>query len=232
MFSKLILCSSLFLATNSIYSELSFAQSSKSNLVPNIKNSSHKNMQQLQGWCSNYKADLLIDLVMLTNPQTVVEIGVFGGKSLLPMAEAVKQLKNGGKVYGIDPWEAHESEKGMEDVNKNWWASINYEKILKDMMDHFEDWKLLDTITIIRKSSADAPEIPNIDILHIDGNHSDEASMIDVLKWVPLVRKGGFIVFDDIDWSNSGEAKKWLDVNCVRVAQIHDTNQWAIWVKP
>ncbi|MBS0628115.1 MAG: hypothetical protein JSS09_07890, partial [Verrucomicrobia bacterium] len=35
-------------------------------------------MRQLEGWCSEYKASTLMDLVWLTRPQTIVEIGVFG----------------------------------------------------------------------------------------------------------------------------------------------------------
>lgn len=36
-----------------------------------------------------------------------------------------------------------------------------------------------------------------IDVLFIDGDHSTEAVLIDILMWVPLVRVGGVVIFHD-----------------------------------
>src|SRR5271155_2865720 len=47
-------------------------------------------MAQLEGWCSDLKATTLVDLVLKVRPQVIVEIGVWGGKSLVPMACALK----------------------------------------------------------------------------------------------------------------------------------------------
>jgi hypothetical protein len=58
----------------------------------------------LEGWCSKEKACAFIDLVLQEKPQTCVEIGVFGGKSLLPVAMALKSLGQ-GIVIGVDPWD-------------------------------------------------------------------------------------------------------------------------------
>ena len=49
-----------------------------------------KAMEQLTGWCSVSKAFVLIDLIFQTQAQTIVEVGVWGGKSLVPMALALK----------------------------------------------------------------------------------------------------------------------------------------------
>ena len=76
--------------------------------------------------------------------------------------------------------------------------------------------------------------------MHIDGNHSEEASYADVAKWVPLVNSGGWIVFDDVTWHNrlgvytTKKAVEWLDRNCMRLAQFHDTGEteWVLWIKP
>lgn len=188
-------------------------------------------MKKLEGWCSEAKASVLIDLILEKKPQTVVEIGVFGGKSLVPMAFAVQ--KNGfGTVFGIDPWLEEASEKGMEGVHKDWWGSINHNKILKGLQDRIAEFGLGNTIELLRYTSIDCPEIYDIDILHIDGNHSEEASYIDVTKWVPLVKSGGVIIFDDLDWASTGKAIAWLDANCIKVQEFKGDNIWAIWVKP
>ena len=191
----------------------------------------HK-LKQLDGWCSDFKASTLMDLVWFMQPKVVVEIGVFGGKSLVPMGFALKQL-GGGMAYGIDPWSAAASAEGMDGANKDWWGSLDHGAILRKLQSKITEFQLDDYITLVQATSADAPEIDDIDILHIDGNHSNDASYFDAVKWVPLVRSGGFIIFDDITWGTTERATDWLDEHCVRVITMKDAeNEWAVWVNP
>lgn len=190
-------------------------------------------MRHLQGWCSEYKASTLMDLVWLMRPQTVVEIGVFGGKSLVPMAYALKALGTGGIIYGIDPWSAMASAEGQDGANQDYWANLDHDGLLNDLKTKIATFNLTNQITLVRATSEDAAPIENIDILHIDGNHSNDASYYDICKWGPLVRKGGMIIFDDITWSTIDKALKFLDENYTKLIQIDDVeNSWGIWIKP
>ena len=65
-------------------------------------------MQQLEGWCSEQKAFILIDLIQKIRPKKIVEIGVWGGMSFVPMACALR-ANGSGKIFGIDPWESSAS---------------------------------------------------------------------------------------------------------------------------
>lgn len=187
-------------------------------------------MTTLEGWCSQYKAALLIDLVLMTAPEVIVEIGVWGGKSLIPMAYALRE--NGkGKIYGIDPWSSNESIKGMDGVNKDWWGSVNHQKILDGLIQKVNQYGLQDQVQLIRSTSLDAAPIEQIGILHIDGNHSEDCSYLDVIKWVPYVKRGGLILFDDVYWGTTTKAVEWLDANCIRFAEIGSDNIWGIWIK-
>lgn len=189
-------------------------------------------MGQLEGWCSREKASVLIDLIMEMRPQVVLEVGVFGGKSLIPMAFAL-QYNQKGKIYGIDPWDANRSIEGLATEHVEWWLSIDHEAILQDLITKIGDFGLGDYIELIRATSYDATIKPKeIDVLHIDGNHSDETSFIDVTKWVPYVKKGGVIIFDDLDWHTTARAIQWLDENCTKVTEFRGANVWAIWIKP
>lgn len=188
-------------------------------------------MSTLEGWCSHNKAALLIDLILMTDPQVVVEIGVWGGKSLIPMAYALRE-NGSGKIYGIDPWSSHESIQGMEGVNKEWWGSINHQKILDGLNQKIIQFGLKNQIELIRKTSVQAEPIYDIGLLHIDGNHSEECSYLDVMKWVPLVKRGGIIIFDDVNWGTTGKAVQWLDENCIRFAEVRGENIWGVWIKP
>ena len=91
---------------------------------------------------------------------------------------------------------------------------------------------LTDVVQVIRKTSEEAMPINGIGMLHIDGNHSEESSLHDVKKWVPLVQSGGVIVFDDVTWGTTDAAVAWLDENCYRVSTFYDLNVWGVWIKP
>jgi predicted O-methyltransferase YrrM len=188
-------------------------------------------MSELEGWCTEYKASVLIDLVYGAKAKTLVEIGVWGGKSLVPMAFALKSL-NAGKIYGIDPWSSLESAEGMQDAHKEWWSAVNHEIIYQGLVQKISKFALGPYIELVRCTSESAPAIAEIDILHIDGNHSEKTSLYDVGKWVPLVKSGGLIVFDDTTWGTTNKAVDWLNANCIKLADFHEDNDWGIWVKP
>lgn len=201
-------------------------------LTPNekLKERAFNAMNELEGWCSKFKASVLIDLIMSSKAQTIVEIGVWGGKSLVPMAFALKELGR-GKIYGIDPWNNVESAEGMIGVNKEWWSSVNHETIYQGLVQKIAKFNLENYIELLRCTSEDAPAITNIDILHIDGNHSEQASFHDVIKFVPLVKTGGLIIFDDTTWGTTTRAVEWLNTNCIKVTEFHDNCDWGIWLK-
>lgn len=194
-------------------------------------------MNQLEGWCSQNKASVLMDLILKEKPEVIVEIGVFGGKSLVPMACALKA--NGrGKIFGIDPWNSNASIQGtMDEANKSWWGALDHQMILNGLTKKIHQFALTHQIELIQSTSADAPLIEGIQVLHIDGNHSDETTYLDVTKWVPQMESGGWIIFDDINWYENGmytasRAVEWLNKNCIKCSEFTDACTWGIWVKP
>lgn len=193
-------------------------------------------MDQVHGWCSHQKASILVDLIKKTRPAKIVEIGVWAGKSLIPMAFTLKTLGS-GKIYGIDPWKNTESMVGVQsEANLAYWQQVDHEAVYNGLKARIEEFGLQDQVELIRNASADAPEIADIDLLHIDGNHSEVTSILDVTKWAPLVRPGGWIIVDDISWYEAGhftQAKsvEWLDERCDRIGTLSDVCTWGIWVK-
>jgi hypothetical protein len=63
---------------------------------------------------------------------------------------------------------------------------------------------LCECVQLVQSTSESAALIEDIELLHIDGNHSETTSLIDVTKWVPQVKKGGIIIFDDVNWVTTG----------------------------
>lgn len=201
-----------------------------------VKQKAFQAMNELDGWCETRKASILIDYVLTLKPKIIIEIGVYGGKSLIPMAFAL-QANGVGKAFGIDPWSNLESIQGMDEANKNWWYSLDHQLILNTLVAKINKFGLQSYIHLIRSTSKDAAPIYDIDMIHIDGNHSEEASFFDVTKWVPLVKSGGVIILDDVTWAINGKfsqskSVEWLDKNCIKQAQFRDGSDWAIWIKP
>lgn len=202
-----------------------------------IKQEALNAMAQVEGWCSQEKGSILIDLVYKVKPAVVVEIGVWGGRSLVPMAFALK-ANHKGMIYGIDPWSNEASiESVMNDANKAYWGVVDHEAVFFRLVQKIGDFNLQNQVVLIPATSEEAEPILNIDILHIDGNHSEKTSYFDVTKWVPLVKKGGWIIFDDMTWYENGvfttaKAVEWLDKNCIKIAEFKDACVWGIWVKP
>src|SRR5580704_14076834 len=87
-------------------------------------------MDQVHGWCSHQKASILIDLIASIGAKTIVEIGVWGGKSLLPMAYTLMRVGLNGKIYGIDPWDNQASIEGVtHESNLAYWSQVDHEGV-------------------------------------------------------------------------------------------------------
>lgn len=187
-------------------------------------------MTNLDGWCPKIKATVLMNLIFNHHPEVVVEVGIFGGKSFIPMAYALKSIGS-GVIYGIDPWKSSESVVGFDDANKEWWGNVDHEQVMRKFISKLHEYHLAGISKIIRATSAEAEPIENIGLIHIDGNHSELSALYDVKKWVPLVKSGGFIIFDDCDWNSTKKARDWLDEHCYRITTFQEDNVWGIWMK-
>lgn len=156
----------------------------------------------IHGWCELDKAFALAAAVVTLRPKTIVEIGVYGGRSLIPMALAAEACGT-GNVFAIDPWQAASSVEGMDQANSEWWSKLDHESIYKHFIGHVIEQKLVDRVTVWRMSSNNAPVPASIDLLHTDGNHGEQAYR-DTVRFAPAVRVGGLCCMDDIAWTGGG----------------------------
>jgi len=156
------------------------------------------------GWCSKEKYNQIIDCVLETceeeeNP-TCVEIGVYGGKSLFSFGVALKQLGK-GIVYGIDPWKTEDALIGYDHPShQQFWGNVDLEKMMNICIDGIHKLNLNNYVSIIRSSSNDSQPIQNINVLHIDGQHTEQL-LKDINKYSVNVKVNGYCFIDDIEWS-------------------------------
>ena len=166
----------------------------------------------IHGWCTIEKAHKLIEIATELHPNLIVELGVFGGRSLLALALAVKE--SGCKVVGIDAWEKTASLEGENSKeNDQWWGNLDYDAIFtyaKNLMKkhnvhkNTELWKAKSAEVVSRFDDE------SIDILHQDSNHSEKISCQEVELYWNKVSKNGVWIFDDVNWDTTKKAQELL----------------------
>jgi len=160
-------------------------------------------------WCDLEKAHALAAIVVGLRPRVICEIGVWMGGSLVPMAFALRLVRDteiaagragDHKIVAIDPWAASESCVGQDGANADWWAQVDHEAAMQAFLGRLERHRLSHLVDV-QRSTSDAAEVPaEIDVLHVDGNHAEQARR-DVARFAPSVRPGGILVLDDLSWA-------------------------------
>jgi predicted O-methyltransferase YrrM len=178
----------------------------------------------LEGWTTPERACEMADKILETKSKVSVDIGTFAGKSTTAMGFAARELGD-SIVYGIDPWHpviAEDSDDNKEGIE--WWKekanleAMHHLAVYSIFNHHLEKWVVL----IQSKSEYVHQLFTTIDVLNIDGAHGEVASCRDVTLYLPKVRSGGVIFFDDTDWQSTQKALGMLEEQCEK---INDTGK-------
>lgn len=158
----------------------------------------------MPGWTSAERCCELADAIFETRPKICVELGVFGGRSLVAQAIALKAADYGGVIAGIDPWRTQDAVEEENEANREWWSKLDIEAIHRQAMKVIWDYRLETHATVVRNASQHSAALfGEIGMLFIDGNHAEWPCLRDVENYVPKVRKGGYIWADDLDWPST-----------------------------
>jgi glycosyltransferase involved in cell wall biosynthesis len=182
------------------------------------------------------KTFIISYLIQLQNLRHFVEIGIYRGRSIFPLAHSI--FLNGGRSVGIDPYKIGDArEKDVEEKLgeqiDSFLDSLDFENIYRDVLEYRERCGYGESIEIVRHTSNDyfsnlPKDGPRFDIAHIDGNHDTKFVRQDYNNCYASMVDRGFIVFDDIDWESVrvvyDEAKKHCPV-------VFETDQFGILLK-
>ena len=121
---------------------------------------------------------------------TIVEIGVFKGRSLCSIAPACKA--RGIRMYAVDPW-------------------IGCEPFMQLFQNHIQHFGVADIVTILRAESHIAAQSfapASVDMVFVDGPHDYQQVKRDIQAWVPKIKPGGYIAGHDYcpEWPGVGVA--------------------------
>lgn len=180
-----------------------------------------------EGWTTPSRACEMADLILQSNAQICVDIGVFAGRSTIAMGFAARELGT-SMVYGVDPWKLDSAIEGDSVAeNARWWKeNSNLEEMHRQTMHTIWAHRLDPWVTIIRNASHLISRLfPVIDFINIDGCHTELASCRDVLLYLPKLRVGGFLTFDDADWATTQPALKLIEEQCELVNVVKEKNE-------
>lgn len=174
----------------------------------------------LYGECREEKVLALCGVMADAPKGDVIEIGTFFGKSayLLNRLAAWHQI---GSTLAVDPWDMEvsvqkDSPAEIQSLSAVWdWQDVfqgflmataaaaagsafNYIRMPSD-----QAWAHYDGAQSVTSTEFGAtPVAGSIALLHIDGNHDENAVSQDYALWSQRLADGGWIVFDDYQWSH------------------------------
>jgi hypothetical protein len=134
----------------------------------------------------------------------IIEIGVYGGASILPIEDIC--LTNNNKIYGIDPWEDQNfsivnglpvAPERIAEMTKNLkYARLNLEDIIAEL-----NYKNITLLKSTSKIEINKFENNSVDLVFIDGDHSYNFVYNDMSSWIEKIKPGCTLCGDDFGWA-------------------------------
>ena len=131
----------------------------------------------------------LFSLVTLLEPRTYVELGVQAGASFFAACQAVQRHELATTCVAVDNW--------IGDPHAGQTADGEFDNVRNKIAAKYEDFA-----GYIRGDFSEALscfEPGSIDLLHIDGFHTEEAVTNDFTNWLDRMSDRGVIIFHDIN---------------------------------
>lgn len=178
-FFKAVIFLNFFLLSNEVFSK------EQDCIMPLYEVSYYLNAKQIN------------DIMKNNNIKIVFEIGSWmGGGSTKHFGELLRT--KGGSLFAIDHWKGNESQQSGE---------VNYSPILEQAYEQFLSniihYKLEDVVIPCRMDSKNLfkvlYEIP-VDLIYIDGEHTTEAVLLDLLESFKFVKINPQCILCGDDW--------------------------------
>ena len=165
------------------------------------------------------------DLVAQFKPGVLVELGTDRGESYFAFCQAIAENGTRTQAFAIDHWQGDPhagsyDEATFTDVeahNRRFYAGFS--TLLRSTFDQ----------AVSRFADG------SIDLLHLDGHHTEEAVRHDLESWLPKLRPGGILLMHDVTMRERGFGvwKVWAELVSRGRAWTFETSPGlGIWEKP
>lgn len=165
------------------------------------------------------------DLIATLKPALLVELGVDRGESYFTFCQTAAEHRTGTRCFGVDTWRGDEHAGGYDETT---FAQVSEHNRL-----HYESFS-----TLLRCGFDDAVsrfDDESIDVLHLDGLHTEAAVRHDLESWLPKLRPGGLLLLHDVRVRNKdfGVWKIWAELEArSRSWTFEDGPGLGVWQKP
>ncbi|MBA3386098.1 MAG: class I SAM-dependent methyltransferase [Chthoniobacterales bacterium] len=144
------------------------------------------------------------DLVALLKPRLLVELGTDRGESYFCFCQSVVENRIGTRCFAVDNWRG--------DLHAGGYDETTFEQVSAYNRQNYANFS-----TLLRSAfDAALAQFADgaIDLLHLDGLHTEEAVRHDLERWLPKLRAGGFLLMHDVLVRNRGFGvwKVWADL--------------------
>ncbi len=155
----------------------------------------------LGAWTDNLH--FAYDLMAAKQPRQLVELGTDRGESYFAFCQAAAENETATRCFAVDTWRG-DSHSGAYD-------ETTFAEVARHNRAHYADFS-----TLLRADFDAARarfETASVDLLHIDGLHTEAAVRHDFETWLPKVAPGGIILFHDV------------------AVRRHDFGVWKLWAE-
>ena len=165
------------------------------------------------------------DLVAQLKPRLLVELGTDRGESYFAFCQSALENETGTKCYAVDHWRG--------DPHAGSYDETTFTEVDRHNQTHYAKFS-----TLFRSAFDDArdrfdPE--SIDLLHIDGHHTEAAVRHDLETWLAKLRPGGILLMHDVAMRGRdfGVWKVWAELEkSGRSGTFQQPPGLGVWEKP
>jgi predicted O-methyltransferase YrrM len=181
------------------------------------------------GGCSVGKAGVMAELITTHGLDTAVEIGVYRGRSFIPLALAMR-AQGRGRAFGVDPYAVepamqHDDHGFPSEALHAFARDSDWDGIWQSVEEAIDREHVRDFAELLRTTSLDAASrfAPGtVGLVHIDGNHDRASVERDISMWLPRIKPDGFLVLDDASWDSISPSVRALSASHELMLNIDD----------
>jgi hypothetical protein len=165
------------------------------------------------------------DLVALMRPRVFVELGTDRGESYFTFCQSTAENKTETHCFAVDTWRG--------DLQAGEYDETTFKQVAAHNRAYYESFSMLMRCTF--DAALEKFRSESVDLLHLDGLHSEEAVRHDLGGWLPKLRPGGFLLLHDVTVRSRdfGVWKAWNELSARGRSWTFDEHPGlGVWRKP
>ena len=165
------------------------------------------------------------DLVAAIKPRVLVELGTDRGESYFAFCQSAAENKTGTRCFAVDTWRG--------DLHSGAYDETTFAEVSAHNRAHYAEFSTLIRARFEEALAQFPPE--SIDVLHLDGLHTEMAVRADLAAWLPKLAPGGILLMHDVAVRarDFGVWKVWEEMRArSRAYTFTDGPGLGVWQKP